>query len=96
MAKKTAKKKRTPRQSTPQRADAGASGGATREELGRCVKCQSTNLKVLRRLKDQHHNGRNLAGEPYTRVVRRRCKCDDCGQHQMKLSREYHPSEWRE
>ena len=82
------------RQSGESEQAASPGSAATREELGRCIACQSTNLRVRHKIKDQQHIGRTPDGEPYTRIVRRRCKCDDCGQHQMKISREYHPSEW--
>ena len=36
-----------------------------------------------------------VAGQPVTRIIRRRCQCLDCGQQRIDKSFEYHPEDER-
>ena len=82
----------------PRRAGRPA-GSATAEQpvvgvaLPTCPKCQGTEHRVVTKLPDQEHCGR-FAGARYTRVERRRMKCESCEQLWMSVCRPFDPAAW--
>lgn len=56
----------------------------TAGELTRCPACGSTNRDPYLTKDVQVYAGIDLVtGKPYTAIVRRRCRCTDCGQHRI-------------
>jgi hypothetical protein len=51
-----------------------------RLELTRCKKCGSANRGKYLNRRVHLWSGKDANGRPYTRIVRRRTKCLDCGQ----------------
>ena len=59
----------------------------------RCHECDSTNRSpYMGNTRVQFFAGVH-DGRPYTRIVRRRCQCLDCGQFRIDRSFENHPGD---
>ena len=88
-----------PRSSAPPRPAGQRSddGGVQRKELPRCARCGGTELRIIKKIGEQHHQGFDRAGRPYTSIVRQRARCqtDGCGQVQVLTARRYVPELWR-
>lgn len=96
MAKSRKSKPRSdaaPPPSPPEAPAPPVSGDVVHDDPPRCFKCESTNLRVIRKLRTQAVRGTHR-GKPYTSISRRRAACDDCGQHQFIVTREFDPKVW--
>lgn len=56
----------------------------------RCPVCQSSRRDRYLDRHVQEHNGESN-GQPFTHIVRRRCRCSDCGQMRIDRALEYWP-----
>lgn len=54
----------------------------------RCKKCGSTARSVYNNRRVMEVAGLDERGQPYSRVVWRRCRCEKCGQWRDDVSRE--------
>ncbi len=52
-----------------------------------CPTCGSARRSKYYAAHVQEHAGVTAAGRPYTRILRRRCRCEDCGQ--VRIDRQY-------
>ncbi len=66
----------------------------TTAELSRCQKCGSTERAPYTSKLVQEYAG-VIDGKPFTRIVRRRTKCLDCGQHRVDRFYENRPARKR-
>ena len=55
----------------------------------RCKKFQSTRKKALRIVQERPISGTDDQGRPYNRVVWRRVRCANCGQHRVEIEKHY-------
>lgn len=62
-------------------------------ELTRCPGCQSTKRGPYTTKNVQTYVGEAPDGKPFTRILRRRTVCLDCGQHRIDRHYEYHRSD---
>jgi len=62
--------------------------------LLRCIKCRSTELKVIKKIGEQPFAGIDAQGNRYTSIIRQRVRCGVCGQVQIAVSRPYHARRW--
>lgn len=60
---------------------------AVRSVPRRCPTCAATAVRILRVISRQDHTGIAPDGEPYTEIIRKRGKCESCGQ--MLIVTEY-------
>ncbi|NLG44828.1 MAG: hypothetical protein GX547_16420 [Phycisphaerae bacterium] len=61
--------------------------------LSRCTACGSTRRTPYTQTRRTPYAGRTPDGQPYTAVVRRWTRCEDCGQARVDLSYEHTPEE---
>ena len=61
----------------------------------RCAKCFSTNREAYGKTPHVtfYHGTSRIDGKPYTRIIRRRTRCSDCGQGRVDMSYEFHPED---
>ncbi len=64
--------------------------------LPHCIKCDATEFAVLKKISEQQIRGRTQDGQAYTSIVRRRVRCEACGQHQVHITRPFDPEKWPE
>jgi predicted Zn-ribbon and HTH transcriptional regulator len=60
-------------------------------EPTRCPKCQSTQRDKYLSFHEQAVFGMRSGGMPYTRIIKRRCRCANCGQVRIDKSYEFRP-----
>jgi len=55
----------------------------------RCPVCRSTDRGPYFGKTEQFFRGLDASGQPYTHIVRRRCRCEKCGQIRIDRTYEY-------
>lgn len=60
-------------------------------EPSRCKTCKSTRRGAYAGTANVHEYSGEHDGNPFNRIVRRRCQCLDCGQWRFDCAFEYHP-----
>ena len=73
----------------PGRPKGSRNGEAVRVANTRCGKCQSTEKKAIRIVRERLYSGADDKGRPYSRMVWRRVQCANCGQHRVEIERHY-------